>query len=196
MTEKQKTTDPASHPDVQKDLLSWGEWVLKEVGAQGFRFDAIKHIDESFISKFVKNARNKSGYPKLFAVGEYWKDSVDDLDSYLSQFGTQFSVFDTPLHYNFKQAGEAGDSYDLRKIFDNTVLQKRYAVIVSIAHAVVTDFIRPIDAVTLVDNHDTQVGQALESCVPSWFKPLAYSLILLRPDGYPYENKRHVESSY
>ncbi len=31
----------------------------------------------------------------------------------------------------------------------------------------------------------TQVGQALESWVSSSFKPLAYSLILLRPDGYP-----------
>jgi alpha-amylase len=141
---------------------------VRKIGAQGFRFDAIKHIDESFISKFVSNAREKSGYPKLFSVGEYWKDSIDDLDTYLAQFGTQFSVFDTPLHYNFKRAGEAGNSYDMRQIFDNTVVQKR-----------------PIDAVTLVDNHDTQVGQALESCVPSWFKPLAYSLILLRPDGYP-----------
>lgn len=37
------------------------------------------------------------------------------------------------------QAGEAGASYDLRKIFDGTVVQAR-----------------PIDAVTLVDNHDTQ----------------------------------------
>jgi alpha-amylase len=141
---------------------------VRKIGAQGFRFDAIKHIDESFISKFVTNTREKSGYPKLFAVGEYWKDSIDDLDTYLAQFGTQFSVFDTPLHYNFKRAGEAGNSYDMRQIFDNTVVQRR-----------------PIDAVTLVDNHDTQVGQALESCVPSWFKPLAYSLILLRPDGYP-----------
>jgi hypothetical protein len=102
-------------------------------------------------------------------VGEYWKDSLDDLDAYLTEFGQQFSVFDTPLHYNFKKAGDEGASYDIRQIFDGTVVQKR-----------------PIDAVTLVDNHDTQVGQALESCVPAWFKPLAYSLILLRPDGYPY----------
>lgn len=42
-----------------------------------------------------------------------------------------------------------------------------------------------MDAVTLVDNHDTQVGQSLQNWVPAWFKPLAYALILLRPDGYP-----------
>ncbi|KAG8818876.1 hypothetical protein FRC17_010675 [Serendipita sp. 399] len=156
------------HPEVEKDILDWGSWIIKEIGCSGFRFDAIKHIDEEFIGKFVRHVRASSGRPELFAVGEYWKDSLDDLDTYLSQFGSQFSVFDSPLHYNFKRAGDAGESFDLRQIFDGTVVQKR-----------------PIDAVTLVDNHDTQVGQALESCVPSWFKPIAYALILLRPDGYP-----------
>lgn len=44
--------------------------------------------------------------------------------------------------------------------------------------------VRPEYAVTFVDNHDTQPGQALESFVQAWFKPLAYALILLRDDGY------------
>jgi hypothetical protein len=34
--------------------------------------------------------------------------------------------------------------------------------------------------------HDTQVGQSLERRVSSGFKPLAYALILLRVDGYPW----------
>jgi alpha-amylase len=61
----------------------------------------------------------------MFAVGEFWKDSLESLDSYLSDLGTQFSVFDAPLHYNFKEAGEAGSDFDLRKIFDGTVVQTR-----------------------------------------------------------------------
>ena len=40
-------------------------------------------------------------------------------------------------------------------------------------------------AVTFVDNHDTQPEQALESFVERWFKPSAYSIILLRDTGYP-----------
>jgi len=44
---------------------------------------------------------------------------------------------------------------------------------------------RPGDAVTFVDNHDTQIGQSLESWVASNFKLQAYALILLRPDGHP-----------
>lgn len=42
-------------------------------------------------------------------------------------------------HYNFKQASDEGEKYDLRKIFDDTLVQRR-----------------PVDAVTMVDNHDTR----------------------------------------
>jgi len=115
-----------------------------------------------------KKTREETHKPKMFAVGEFWKDSLDDLEAYLGALGTQFSIFDAPLHYNFKQAGEVGGNFDLAKVWEGTVVQNR-----------------PIDAVTLVDNHDTQVGQSLESWVAAWFKPLAYALILLRPDGYP-----------
>ena len=43
----------------------------------------------------------------------------------------------------------------------------------------------PDNAVTFVDNHDTQSGQALQSEIQQWFKPLAYALILLRSTGIP-----------
>ena len=45
--------------------------------------------------------------------------------------------------------------------------------------------LKPDKAVTFVDNHDTQRGQALESTVEEWFKPAAYALILLRQNGLP-----------
>jgi alpha-amylase len=44
---------------------------------------------------------------------------------------------------------------------------------------------RPMDAVTVVCNHDTQPTQALEAPVAPWFAPLAYCLTLLRAEGYP-----------
>ncbi|KAK1922270.1 putative alpha-amylase [Papiliotrema laurentii] len=157
------------HPEVSEEFFKWGNWILKETGAYGFRFDAVKHISRSFIADFVKNIRaGDSGRPKAFCVGEFWKDSVDSLVAYLEGLGTQFSCFDSCLQANFKEAGEAKENYDLRKIFDNTLTQRR-----------------PIDSVTLVDNHDTQVGQSLERWVSSGFKPLAYALILMRVDGYP-----------
>ncbi|CDZ98132.1 alpha-amylase [Phaffia rhodozyma] len=156
------------HPEVIEDLNNWGTWILKESGAAGFRFDAIKHIDREFIGQFVKHVRKEIGNDKLFCVGEFWEDSLGSLENYVDTLGTQFSVFDCPLHYNFKEAGERGAEFDMRQIWDGTIVQSR-----------------PIDAVTLVDNHDTQRGQSLESWVNPQFKPLAYALILLRVDGYP-----------
>jgi alpha-amylase len=79
----------------------------------------------------------------------------------------QFSLFDCPLVYNFSHASKT-ESADLRKIFDGTLVQSK-----------------PINAVTLVQNHDTQPGQALQAPVEDFFKPLAYALILLRLEGYP-----------
>ena len=47
---------------------------------------------------------------------------------------------------NLFEAGQAGADYDLRTIFDDSLVQ-----------------VKPDRAVTFVDNHDTQQGQALES---------------------------------
>jgi hypothetical protein len=53
---------------------NWGDWILKETGAYGFRFDAVKHISQEFIADFVKHIRSsESGRPKAFCVGEFWK---------------------------------------------------------------------------------------------------------------------------
>jgi hypothetical protein len=97
------------HPEAADDLCHWGTWVLSELGpgAAGFRFDAVKvsastarlrvrpltrprqHIDSDFIARFVKHVRAETDKPKMFAVGEFWKDSLDDLNKYLDSLGTQ-----------------------------------------------------------------------------------------------------------
>ena len=99
--------------------------------------------------------------------GEFWKDDLQTMIKYLSRVPRQFSLFDCPLVYNFGQASKT-KSADLTKIFDNTLVGAR-----------------PVNAVTLVQNHDTQPGQALEVPIEDFFKPLAYALILLRLGGYP-----------
>lgn len=41
-----------------------------------------------------------------------WKDALGSLENYVDTLGTQFSVFDCPLHYNFKEAGDKGDQFE------------------------------------------------------------------------------------
>ncbi|KIM84842.1 glycoside hydrolase family 13 protein [Piloderma croceum F 1598] len=156
------------HPEVRKDLLAWGTWVLDTTGATGFRLDAIKHMDLRFVQEFLKNTRQCPGNERMFAVAEYWSARVNLILPYITAFRGQTAFFDVPLHDNFYQASKQGSQYDLRKVLDRTIVKAR-----------------PGDAVTFVDNHERQIGQSLESWVESNFKLQAYALILLRPDGHP-----------
>lgn len=51
--------------------------------------------------------------------------SLGELDNYLGTLGVQFSLFDVPLHYNFKEAGDRGAGYNMTQIFDGTIVQRR-----------------------------------------------------------------------
>lgn len=155
------------HPDVRADLKRWGEWMITHIGVDGFRLDAIKHICGDFFVDWLDHLETYA-QRDLFCVGEYWTYDLGALCWYAGNSGGRLSLFDAPLHNNFHRASKSGSSYDMRAIFDHTVVKEM-----------------PLLAVTLVENHDTQPLQALESVVESWFKPLAYALILLRAEGYP-----------
>ena len=154
-------------PDVVQELKDWGEWYVAETQVDGFRIDAIKHIKYEFFNDWLDHMRVNTG-KSLFTVGEFWSYDKHKLHNYISKTGGRMSLFDAPLHFNFHQASNAGGGYDMRAILDNTLMKEQ-----------------PGLAVTLVENHDTQPCQALESPVQDWFKPMAYALILLRQEGYP-----------
>ena len=153
--------------DVFEEMKKWGVWVANELNLDGFRLDAIKHINNNFIEEFLKEARRVRG-EAFYAVGEYWKGDLESIQEYLDNVNYQADLFDVPLHYNFFTASKNGSAYDLRQIFDNSLVVNN-----------------KLFAVTFVDNHDSQWGSSLESQIDSWFKPLAYALILLTADGYP-----------
>ncbi len=155
------------HKDVREEVTRWGKWYLDTTGADGFRLDAIKHIAAWFFRDWLDEMRNYAG-KDLFVVGEYWANDRVALHWYLEQLQGKMSVFDVPLHYNFHQASRSGGGYNMRDILQGTLMKER-----------------PWNAVTLVENHDSQPLQALESPVEDWFKPLAYAIILLRREGYP-----------
>jgi alpha-amylase len=156
------------HDEVRGELFYWGRWFVDTTGFNGFRLDAVKHISCRFYTDWLHHLRTHFGDRDLFAVGEYWSGDLGELRRFLAQCEGVMSLFDVPLHYRFHEASLAGKSYDLRTIFDGTLVRGD-----------------PMKAVTFVDNHDSQPCQGLESTVEPWFKPLAYALILLRADGYP-----------
>ena len=155
------------HPEVIGELQYWGEWFVSTTNVDGFRFDAAKHVDHTFFREWLEAVQQRTK-KDLFAVGEYWSYELEALNHFIDTTSGQVHLFDVPLHKNFHDASQAANNYDMRRIFDGSLLGQH-----------------PTLAVTLVDNHDSQPLQALESQVEGWFKPLAYALILLRRDGYP-----------
>lgn len=156
-----------SHPEVIQNIKEWARWFIETTGIQGFRLDAIKHIDAKFVEHFIQAVTEAMG-EEFYIFGEYWQADYDAKLNYLEAIDYEFDLFDVGLHMNLFEASKQGKDYDLRKVFDNTLMLNN-----------------PWNAVTFVDNHDTQKGQALESEVDEWFKPLAYGLILLREEGLP-----------
>jgi alpha-amylase len=153
---------------VRDEVKWWGKWLHETIHFDGVRLDAVKHITHDFYNDWLDFMRHETGQ-EIFAVGEYWAPGrIDLLVKYLEVTEGRMSLFDAPLHHKMHLASQAGNAYDLTKIFDDTLVQ-----------------LHPDKAVTVVDNHDTQPLQALEAVIEPWFKPHAYALILLREAGYP-----------
>lgn len=156
-----------NHPEVVGELDYWGRWFVETTGVKGFRFDAVKHVSAEFFEGWLNRLRDATG-EDLFAVGEYWSYEVNALQTFINQTNGQIALFDAPLHNTFHRAGNSGNDFDMRTVFEGSLVLQQ-----------------PGLAVTLVENHDTQPLQGLEAVIEPWFKPLAYALILLRRDGYP-----------
>lgn len=152
--------------EVLNELDRWGAWYYDTIHMDGVRLDACKHIHFTFFKNWLCTLRQKD--PELFAVGEYWSANLDELLHYLDVNENCLHLFDVPLHMHFHDAACSNGQFDMSKLLEGTLISSR-----------------PMNAVTFVDNHDTQPSQALSSWVLEWFKPLAYSVLLLRQEGYP-----------
>ncbi len=160
-------------PQVVRETLDWGKWYYDTVRMDGLRLDAVKHIGFDFYRKWIGEMRSYAtggagGQDDFFIVGEYWSRELGKLTHYLDAADHALALFDVPLHFHFYQAATSDGNFDMRTLYEGTLTG--------------TD---PEHAVPFVDNHDTQPGQALQSFIPAWFKPIAYALILLRDAGTP-----------
>ena len=156
-----------AHTEVREELKKWIDWFIRELKLDGVRFDAVKHIDGSFLEEFSKHIIENHG-EDFYLLGEYWDHSIRNKKQFMKTTKYRLDLFDVALHFNFFSASQNGDNYDLRKLFDQTITKEN-----------------PPMSVTFVDNHDSEPGQSLNSFIEPWFKEIAYGCILLRKDGYP-----------
>ena len=90
----------------------------------GFRLDAVKHMDFTFYTHWLEELRRYSGR-SLMAVGEYWSWELDKLRHYLDVCGHCMQLFDVPLHYQFVRAATSNAQFDMREILNSTLVQSR-----------------------------------------------------------------------
>ena len=93
-----------SNPEMKSEAKKWGGWFTKTLQLDGYRLDAVKHIDSDFMRWWLKSMRNLN--PNAFAVGEYWHGDLAKLEDYENKVDWSMSLFDVPLHFNFYNASK------------------------------------------------------------------------------------------
>ena len=120
---------------VQKNVKTYLDFLLKELGYAGFRYDMVKGFDPKYTGMY-----NSTANP-TYSVGECWDGNKTVVTNWIN--GTkvdgkiQSAAFDFPMKYNINSAFGGGNWSALTKaMLSNDNAYKRYSV-------------------TFVDNHDT-----------------------------------------
>jgi alpha-amylase len=83
---------------------------IADLGADGYRFDAAKHIPERFFEEYANRWADEWD---MFRVGEVWNDSVEYVQEYVDQ-GPGMHAFDFPLRSVLADVFDGGDMRRLR----------------------------------------------------------------------------------
>jgi alpha-amylase len=152
-------------PDVYTALLGCAEWMMNEIGYDGFRYDFVKGYG-GWMVRAIQEMRGLHGEAsfKPFAVGECW-DSTRTIDDWLAEVNAfsdnPAAAFDFPLRWNLQALCDQY-GFSLRGLTADTVMAGQPAL-----------------AVTFVENHDVARSAPIVHD-----KMLAYAVILTHP-GYP-----------
>lgn len=94
-------------------LIAWGQWLVDEIGFDGFRFDFVKGVHPDYFKRFV-NAGSVRG---KYTVHELYDGDMNRLKTYLNQIGgTQRpgAIFDFNMRFAYKEMSDGGNAYDIR----------------------------------------------------------------------------------
>lgn len=128
----------------QKNIKTYEDFLLNEMGYTGFRYDFVKGYDPKYIKMY-----NEASKPE-FSVGEYWHGAVTTtskegdhpfggVKDWVEATGKTSAAFDFPMKYLIKGAFNDGNWKLLATNYTTSTLVG----------------IEPQYAVTFIDNHDT-----------------------------------------
>ena len=154
--------------NVQHELKEWGEWIINDVGFDGYRIDAIKHVHTPYVREWLQHVQNNTD-KDMFFIGEAWMRRSPGLIEYLDIVNYDgLNAFDFPLRMTFLRMSKAEGTFDMEKLSSlGLVNQPGYKE----------------KAVTFVDNHDVQRDNSSPGVAN--FELQAYAYILMRQEGVP-----------
>jgi alpha-amylase len=148
-------------PYVRDGFYRWIRWFDKQTGCDGYRLDAVKHMDPKFIEGLLWQIQEGSGQNR-FAVGEYYDGNPWILQNWVNAVRRRSSVFDFTLFFRLLDMAHQNGYFDMRRLRER--------------------FWDTEKAVTFVNNHDTfRRANGLHLYMRA---NLAYAFIL-SAEGYP-----------
>jgi glycosidase len=124
------------------------KWMWQEIGARGFRIDAVKHFPANFMGDLLDYLHDNGIDPPM-VVGESYDFSAGVLKGWLDEVqfhmdddtkaAINIRVFDFSLRFNLEQASDAF-GYDVRNVFNSSIVDGAGG--------------SGLNVVTFVNNHD------------------------------------------
>jgi len=150
------------------EMKEWGTWIINEMGFDGFRIDALKHIDTVFMSEWINHVQENSEKEVVF-IGEAWFENNLGLMLFLRKVNNEhLSLFDFSLRRQFSLLRDGSMNME--------TLGKA---------GLVNDPSYGEKMIMFVDNHDT--GRDVTEYTSPIFrrKCQAYTYIMCREQGIP-----------
>eukprot|EP00747_Dinoflagellata_sp_TGD_P150482 gnl/TRDRNA2_/TRDRNA2_177114_c5_seq1.p1 gnl/TRDRNA2_/TRDRNA2_177114_c5~~gnl/TRDRNA2_/TRDRNA2_177114_c5_seq1.p1 ORF type:complete len:267 (+),score=26.21 gnl/TRDRNA2_/TRDRNA2_177114_c5_seq1:39-803(+) len=122
-----------SNAQVQNDVVKFADYLQKDLGYQGIRFDFAKGFDARMQDKYWER------FGRPWTVAEMWHGDTNVMRDYIGATAGHIAVFDFPLYYILKRCVQSNDFHELAPGHH-------------IAGILGAD---PVRAVTFIDNHDT-----------------------------------------
>jgi alpha-amylase len=149
---------------VSDGLINAADWLVRSIGAQGVRIDDVKGLSTDFLPRYL----NSAAWAGKFAVGEFFDGNRQLVSNWIFNhlgMNGRAAAFDFPLKFQIAAMCNNPGRFNMASL--------DHAGLVGIA---------PLQAVTFVENHDTDLHSELGTVFAN--KLLGYALILTS-EGYP-----------
>lgn len=143
----------------KKALIDWTKWNWTDVGARGFRMDAVKHFSPEFVGDMFDSLHDAGIIPGL-AVGEWYGTNTGELAGWVNNVLSYMDadtkvdihprIFDFSLRENLRKACDDG-SFDSRDIFQGSIVD--------------VEGLPGFHVVTFLNNHDFRDASGFASLI-------------------------------